>query len=544
MSKQREIERVLGKYRERRLVGSGEPLELHRAVRERLYDAVEQEYGTDMSRVPTADNAEEFAKTLAWQSGMSRWWHRMIPQIGMVGTCAVALLIIFLVANRSDQAPQREVRSVNPAAESENTKDFLGASAVESKVGADVGRAPADNASNVRPVIVAPAADHTILSDVSDGEAASRSQPLRSRSNSTPEPASVSPTAPAPAPRLKIESMPAAKKRPRPAPIAPPSFTSPTVAPVGSSSAIAFKSSPSRDASGMSASSLRPAPAPRPSSGMSAQADTTVEPAGPARKLGANRSEEIAVVLPPARPSPVTSTPLKRTARAGIAPRPRPAAAPIQIATLPPPTSLDVPTFEPKLSFTPTAPRIPVPAPAPAPLPTVMKTPAAQASGDSVAAILGAPNRVSSPASSLSDLRQTFAQTGASGRYRQNFNSPPRQTPLKRFDLLVKGNTVTIRDSDGSIYNGKVQGNPSNSDGSFGFQVKGTHRATRQSVSFTGRYAVTAPGAAAESSAFNQRAQSNRNVGKSRRSPATANVVGQLLLAGKHRVELKAAASR
>lgn len=497
-----------------------------------------------MSTVPAADNAEQFAKTLAWQSGMSRWWHRMIPQIGMVGTCAVALLIIFLVANRSDQAPQREVRSVSPAAESEKTKDFLGASAVETKVGADDERAPADNASNVRPVIVAPAADQTILSDISDGEAASRSQPLRSRSGSTPKPASVSPTAPAPTPRLQIESMPVAKQRPRPAPVAPPSFTSPAVASVGSSSAIAFKSSPSRDASGMPASSLRPAPAPapRPSAGMSAPADTTVEPAGPARKLGANRSEKIAVVLPPARPSSVTSTPLKRAARAGILPRTRPAAAPIQIATLPPPTSLDVPMFEPKLSFTPTAPRIPVPTPAP--LPTVMKTPAAQASGDSVASILEAPNKVSSPVSSLSDLRQTFAQTGASGRYRRNFNSPPRQTPLKRFDLLVKGNTVTIRDSDGSIYNGTVQLNPSNSDGSFGFQVKGTHRATRQSVSFTGRYAVTAPGAAAESSAFNQRSQSNRNAGTSRRSPAPANVVGQLLLAGKHRVELKAAANR
>jgi len=539
MAKQREIERVLGKYRERRLVESGGPLELHRAARERLFDAVEEKFGTDMSTVPTTDNAEEFAKTLAWQSGMNRWWHRMIPQIGMFGTCAAALVVIFLVVNRNGKEPKQQARSDAASPEIDRQKDFLSHSGESAEKRSADGEGA--NPGSAAQTIVAPPLDDTILADAGASEESRAPQPVR------PAPAAemIPPTAPAAAPVLKMSSTPSPPPMPRPTSVAAPSFSNPTVAPAKSASPASFVSSPSRNAA---KKPMRPRPAPAPrleAADMSAAADIAVEPAGRARKLGASQSKSIAVVLPPAAPaSPVVSTPLPvgrtETTRPGAS---RPV---IQIPPLPPPASLEVPAFEPVLP-----PPLPVlrsrVSSMPTPLPSVMKTPAATAARVPNPLLNVSPNPASSPARALnlSDLRQKFEQTGASGRYRRNFNSPPRQTPLKRFDLLVKGNTVTIRDSDGSIYNGAVSGGSAGSDGSFGFQVKGTHRATRQSVSFTGRYELSLPSAAAESSAFyNRGARADQSAATPRPNPDVANVIGQLVLAGKYQVEVSAAAKQ
>ena len=533
MAKQREIERVLSKYRERRLAESGGPLELHRAARERLFDAVEEQFGTDMSAVPAADNAEQFAKTLAWQSGMGRWWHRLIPQIGMAGTFAVALLVIFMSMNRSGD-DSRQARQVAPESAPATTKDFLGGSTDSTTVGsaATAGAvAPDRDSEGARQIIMEPQVDDTILTDTTRTEA-----PIRA-------PAAPSPTAtPKPRPERKVMAKVSVESLTAPAPVPAPSFTNPTVAPAETESMKSFSSTPSpaRDVG-------RAAPAPRPAAMRMAGADTAaVEPAGPAKKLRATPAELITVVLPPARPMPKKSVVSSDIARPGVKSPVGNANPVVRTTPLTAPTSLSVPAFEPAIPAPPTrsAGRAAVGS-SPVPMPTVMApTPAARDASRSVSGppITTQPTSVASTTASAitSDLRQTFEQSGAAGQYRRTFNSPPRQTPLKRFDLLVKGTTVTIRDSDGSIYNGQVQAMPSNADGSFAFEVKGTHRATRQSLSFKGRYVAVMPSSAAASSAFYTRGNASR--GARTTSSTKSSVIGQVVLAGRHKVDVNAAA--
>jgi hypothetical protein len=109
-----EIERILAKYAGQRRAEAGATLQLPAEGRERLRAEVEARYGRGF--VSAQESAENFARTLAWQRNLGRWWHVLVPKIGFAGACFAAALVVFSIAHREANRP--------PAAPP--VSDFLG----------------------------------------------------------------------------------------------------------------------------------------------------------------------------------------------------------------------------------------------------------------------------------------------------------------------------------------------------------------------------------------------------------------------------------
>lgn len=102
MAAQRDIDRMIDKYRLHREAQTGEPLTLDDRTRGRLLEVVEEQYGA-AGLVSSQEAAEKYAESLAWQKGLGHWWHKLVPWVGFAGVCCLALIVIFVAANhRSD----------------------------------------------------------------------------------------------------------------------------------------------------------------------------------------------------------------------------------------------------------------------------------------------------------------------------------------------------------------------------------------------------------------------------------------------------------
>ena len=94
---------MLKKYGEQRRAEAGMTLELHKAARENLHTEVEKQYGRGF--VSAQESAENFARTVAWQQNLGRWWHALVPKIGFAGACFAAVMVVFSIAHREAQIP-------------------------------------------------------------------------------------------------------------------------------------------------------------------------------------------------------------------------------------------------------------------------------------------------------------------------------------------------------------------------------------------------------------------------------------------------------
>ena len=149
---------------------------------------------------------------------------------------------------------------------------------------------------------------------------------------------------------------------------------------------------------------------------------------------------------------------------------------------------------------------------------------------------IGSPKRVAYSLSSGPVTAPTgthhFIQFASYGGFRRNLTVSPERQVMGAFDLRISGQKVTIKDGDGSIYNGSML--PGGSVGEFKLTIKGLHRSSKQRVEFTGTYGP-GPGIGE---------RNNLNLqGGSRRSDQVV-IKGQLTLDGKVRSQIQALKQR
>ncbi|MGB0578797.1 MAG: hypothetical protein ACPGVU_03750 [Limisphaerales bacterium] len=439
MAAQREIERLIGKYRLHREARAGGPLVVDERTRDRLMSVVEDQYGTS-GFVSSQEAAEKYAESLAWQKGGENWWHRMVPWIGFAGVCCLALVVIFVAANHGEDSKQALVKGPDLMDEVEHRSKAPAAPVVAPTQPAlkDAGRAEQDDsaAGAVGSVNVA--------------------RPTKS----APRPKQVAPsaiviTAPLPDPSAPMAEEPIDARR-------------------------------QADASVVTAPRVSPARSIAPSK---LDADTT--PASSMVPVGARSSS--AKKAPVLKPSPK-----RMSNKVAIAPLPPPrestaqAVSPMTFDPAPATVDLSNPPIEP---ITPIAPSGPVAKALPRAnrdrqvrvqppqTPIVWENPkraAATAGGRSAPG-----TEVNAPAST--PRMQRFRSTGPVV-YRRKINATTGFVIMGQFDLLTSGSRITVKDADGSIYSGRVSSAQADR---FAFHVEGVNRTSKQRVGFTGSYSPT-----------------------------------------------------
>lgn len=371
-----EIERMITKYRDQRRAEAGAPLELHKAAREELHEEVAERFGTGF--VSAQESAENFARTVAWQQNVGRWWHALVPKIGFAGACFAAVMVVFSIVHRESQ------KTAAPTV----TSDFLDMPPLEEKV-------------ETAPPEIVPEAPQAL----DDAPAATpKPPPSPTPPPATPEPRAAAKTVPTPAPAGITEPQP-----------------EPAAAMLADESPAPPKPKPALKRASLD--QPRPEPTRKPTVTPKPKAKAKISP--PVWKQ--KSAQEIEVVLPEEPPAPI----------AIVSEPPAPpampvAAAPAEFAVAPP-----VPAEPP----TPKPARTTAPAPFRGPL-----------------------------------LRAAFAADRI-------------QPVLSRFDVVLEKGTIAIRDTDGSIYRGKVG---SATSGAAKFTARGTSRKLRVSVMIDGRLMLAA----------------------------------------------------
>lgn len=374
-----EIERMIVKYRDKRRAEAGTTLELHKAARQRLHEAVVEEYGAGF--VSAQESAEKFARTLAWQQNLGRWWHGLVPKIGFAGACFAAVMVVFSIAHREAQE----------SAEPEMVSDFLNMTPLE---------------ETAAPAIIPEAA--LALDDA---------QTLPSAPTASPGPAPLPPV-------VKARSSADAGE------VAPSPTSRPTQV-----FAMEPKPEPAEmmedHTPALSVSAGARAPIAKAALSSQAKVAAPVWTAKPSSKIEVSIPNSLigqsSVVSEPIAP-PVAAVPMVEERRA----------APVQTRN------------ERPVGFS---------APATSPS-AVAEVPVAS----------GAPVVVSAAIPSVA--------------VRARFVASRPQPMLRRFDAVLEGGTISIRDEDGSIYRGKT--GPAVS-GVSEFDARGRSRAMREDVRIVGR---------------------------------------------------------
>jgi hypothetical protein len=369
-----EIERMIVKYRDKRRAEAGTTLELHKAARQRLHEAVVEEYGAGF--VSAQESAEKFARTLAWQQNLGRWWHGLVPKIGFAGACFAAVMVVFSIAHREAQE----------SSEPEMVSDFLNMTPLE---------------ETAAPAIIPEAA--LALDDA---------QALPAAPAASPGPAPLPPVvkAPssadagevAPSPTSRPAQVFAMEPKPEPAEMMEDHTPAPSVS-AGATAPVAKSALSSRT------KVADPVWTAKPSSKIEVRIPNSL-------------IEQSSVVSEPIAP-PVAAVPMAEERRA----------APVQTRN------------ERPVAFS-----------APATSPSAVAS--------------GAPLVVSAAIPAVA--------------VRARFVASRPQPMLRRFDVVLEGGTISIRDEDGSIYRGKT--GPAVS-GVSEFDARGRSRALREDVRIVGR---------------------------------------------------------
>ena len=430
MAAQRDIDRMIDKYRIHRQARAGDPLVVDERTRERLMSVVEDQYGSS-GFVSSQEAAEKYAESLAWQKGIERWWHRMVPWIGFAGVCCLALVVIFVAANYDKDPKQTLVKGPDVM---ESVKDRSKATSAPAPAAAPQ---PADLKSSG-----ARAED-----DTATGAIAPASTAPAPKTAPRPSPK------PAPSPAIVIQA-------PLPDPSAPMAeqrdearAASVATAPRMSSGSSTVNSK--LDAETTPASALVPV-----------SRDARAMKKAPAKKVAPKRAANIPIEsLPtPERPAAQTVSPIGLDS------------APVMSETVTDSgarSAKAAPRASRDRSSTPLPPRTPI----------VWEAPKGGAAPGNLAARRSLV--VSAPAST--PRMQKFRSLGP-GLYLRKPDASTGFAVMSEFDLLTSGSRVTIKDADGSIYNGRVS---SAQASGFAFRATGVNRSISQRVEFTGRYAPT-----------------------------------------------------
>ncbi|MBG88101.1 MAG: hypothetical protein CMO80_14525 [Verrucomicrobiales bacterium] len=502
-SPSKEIERMLDNYRMRRHADAA-TFGLREEVRDMLHEEVATTFGEAEIEAEGRQSAHQFARTVAWHQGFKDWSRVWIPKLGFGIACFAVLCIAVFTMFENPQ--KKKVAKTAP--------DFL---------------------NTPEPTQLPPIDKGPLEPEESDHESAKASMaPARTQAASASKSADVAPAA---------LSAPGLAPTPT-APISP----APVPAP-------AMKKS-KQDAH------LR-----------LAKPDDGAEAFEPMKKTASQTATPNAAPKPRVRPKPKPTPKLaplelpvanvrERRLEPGVAPAkelvPVRASAAEKAATPAPAFQQQIVQSTPIPAETPSARRaelnvqanVPAPIVAPASLlPTLAKSGlgANQASeladrdasggmapdgsykysrsrpGKNESRFASGPStgrREQARASALKlrpmpafKSRQVFSQTG-SGDFRRDPNSPPASEAMSSFEFHVQNARVTIRDHDGSIYNGMITGRGNLTqtpaaargretqlivdalkrqqvpDSGFSFRVEGVNRTRKQPVIVNGVYMV------------------------------------------------------
>lgn len=474
---QSDIDRLIGQYVQQRQAESGQPMELSGPARAELHAEIEERFGTDL--ISSQEAAENYAQSLAWQKGISNWWHRMVPWLGFGGACCLALVVAIVSINHGDPG------ETAPAVSS----DFMGDANME--------RAPAP----------------TTASNVGEGAAAApapTAAPVGSAAKSAPAPTIAVPTMPDPAAPIAEEERPdtrplvAASKtasrstpKPRPGPKRSEPKTALKVA------ANESRGRPTLDAATEPASAMRPVGGatgramPRISASRKNAAPNPVVVNIPPRpaKTAAQPPPLEAPLQMSKKLSPTISITAAEEGLGGRADNP-PMAQAVEPTPIPRPGATTSQRQRVAVSAAPTTPTGPPTRSRVKQKTTYRTSPGYQVIGEQSPAarttrpVSGQPTVANKRSAGLRGGQpsglEKFVQVRTRGGFRGSVSDKPEKLILGSFEFLVTGNRVTVRDGDGSIYNGAID--PDSVAGGFRFTVKGRHRSTRQQIEFKGNY--------------------------------------------------------
>jgi hypothetical protein len=475
---QSDIDRLMDKYTQRRRAESGQPIELSGPARNELHAEVEEHYGRDL--VTSQEAAKNFTNTLAWQQGMGRLGHKLVTWLGFAGAACLALIVAFVAANHRDEEAPPTARS---------SSDFLQVAQADTNP-TDLNRGNSGGAE---------------AENSGGAPAGSRLQPV-----APPAPSPTISTAPAkPAPTITIPVMPDPSMPIAEAESVSKSIPKPKPRPTANASAkkmppplLGAGRDRTLDSTTAPASELRPV-------GRASAPSKRIAKAG-SRARSERRPVPIVVTIPPLPTR--SATPAMSLAdvesESSDSPVPemkqpsaeRQATRQIRVPSTSGPSSRPAPAMEASPGSVGRRARIQIPAaPRPETKTTYLTAPGYKIVGGPVSEprMDASTTRRSLPAkakarSSIASFTapsgtQRFVQTISRGGFRSNLTAAPERQVLGAFDLRITGRQVTIKDGDGSIYNGTTQPNGPGG-GLLKFSAKGLHRTTKQRVEFAGTY--------------------------------------------------------